>query len=295
MTQVIVSIVFGFIVFTFAAIIGLSQLHTICKTRNTSGTALPTYIICIACALLSLSWGYIFLFARMSDWWKMSKELNVPLIVFQMCAIPIITTYTFELIGSIFYLLVKIRHLRIAKKMHVSELELSRILLSKLKSKKQIYLPFFLIVSVMIIISFSISAIVIIFTNPAFNPGIISPDEKQMTPIIITFSFLGAACWEAISWPQFIKCLKTKDTTGISFNWALFMPISSMVCLVYAAFVATVTGSFKLDTIGALVFNGVLVNVAIFVLKVLNRTRAKRLGISEIEYTRRMSKKQKRA
>lgn len=296
MTQVIVSIVFGFIILIFAWIIGFSQLLTIFKTQNTSGTALPTYILCIGCALLSLSWGFTFYFSRMSDWWQMSKDTGLPLILFQMCVLPIIATYIFELVGSICYIFTKIKHIKLAKKYKVSEIELSRILLSKCKNKKQQYLPCILIVSTMVIVSFGASICLALFTNPAINPGIVSPDEKQMTPIIITFSCLGAASWEAISWPQFIKCIKTKDTTGISLNWAIFMPVSCLVSLVYAAFVATITGTFMLDTLGALIFNGVLVNIGVLVLKIINRSKAKHLGISEIEYTRRMKKtKQKRA
>ncbi|MCQ2957071.1 MAG: hypothetical protein MJ233_04580 [Mycoplasmoidaceae bacterium] len=75
------------------------------------------------------------------------------------------------------------------------------------------------------------------------------------------------------------------------------MPLSCAVSLVYAIILA-VSGSeaFSFDTIGAIIFNGLIVNIGILVIKVINRKRAKKLHMSEIEYTRKyIDKKIKRA
>lgn len=291
LSNTIVAIVFGFIIFTFGSVIGFSQLFSMFKTKNTSGTSLLTYLFFIVCAMFSAIWGFIFFFAHMSQW---VLEKDIPLIVLQLTIIPIILTYILELVGSTILAIIKIRHLNLAKKYKISELELSKVLLSKYKNKWEQYFPMLIISSVIILLVAITAVSLIVFTNPTINPGVPWLDEQEVLPVIITFSILGAASWEVMSWPQFIKCLKTRDTSGIAFNWALLMPISCTTSLVYSAIMATLSGNFTLDTIGALVFNGVIVNTGILVLKITNMLKAKRLNLSEIEYACRHKRKNKK-
>ncbi len=232
--------------------------------------------------------------AHMSTWWN--NQENVPLPLCQLSSIWIIANYILQFVGSITLLVIKARHMYLAKKYRVNELHLSKILLSKIKSKKEQYLPLVVLLISIFATVIILSAILMIFTNPIFNPGIVSPDEGEWTPIIITLSIVAASLWESINWPQFIKCLKNKDTSGISLNWAIFMPLCCLMSFSYSLTIAFVVGEFTYDTIGALIFNGIVVNVGILIIKIINHNKAKHLHMSEIEYTRKyLHKKQKRA
>lgn len=294
LVNVIVANILGFIMFVMSIIIGVSQLFTIFKTKNTSGTSITTYILFIICASISVSWGYVYFMAHMSSWWNNAD--NIPLSICQLSSIWIISNYILQLFGSMSLIVIKARHIRLARKYHVNELQLSKILLSKIKSKKEQYLPLVILLASLFTLTIILAVVLMIFTNPSINPSIISPDEGEWTPIIITLSVIAAALWESINWPQFIKCLKNKDTSGISLNWAIFMPICCLFSFSYSLAIAFVLGEFTFDTIGALIFNGIVVNVGILIIKLINHKRAKHLKISEIEYTRKyLHKKQKRA
>lgn len=290
--KIIISVVFSLVIFVFAAIIGVSQLFSMFKTRNTSGTSVVSYILFLVCALFSLVWGFLFYFSRVDDW--ISQSDKTPLILFQFAVMPTIATYAIELVGIAFQFAIKIWSVNQAKKQHVSELELSKTLLSKCKTKADQYKMFWVLMVIIFGVVISSMAILVIFTNPKFNPNVPSLDPTDITTqgAIITFSVLAAALWEAMSWPQFIKCIKTRDTSGIAFNWALFLPISCVVCLTYSLLLATMGDNpFTFDTIGAIIFNGIICNTGILVIKIINRVRAKKHNLSELEYTRKYIKK----
>lgn len=301
MATSIVSFIFGLITLVVALIISGSQVLTVFKTRNTSGTSILTYVFLIICACICFSWAMIFYFSRMSDWFSM----DIPLWLNQWATIPIVLVYVFDITAGIWILIVKYKHIKLAKQMKITELELSTYLLKQQQQKlaktgKIYYRKYFglvvLAISLVILLA-TFATCLTIFTNPYFVPNIedISPNEKKMEPIIVTLSVIGAISWESISWPQFIKCLKTKDTSGMSLNWAIFLPISCIFSLVYSlALGLSNEGWWKV--IGALIFNGILVNVAILTIKLKNRRLARQHHMTEIEYTQKyLSKKQKRA
>lgn len=294
LAETIVAIIFSLIIMIIGIVVGISQLFVMFKTQNTSGTSLITYIIFLVGPIFCLCWSYIYFLSHMSSWWA---QTNIPLVVNQLTIVPMIITYTMEVVGGSAYVCIKVKHIKLAKKYKISEIELSKVLLSKFKNNKEKYRSFIIVVVVAAVLALGSSILLMVFTNPAINPGAVGPDAKKVLPAIITLSFIGAALWEAMSWPQFIKCVKTRDTSGISLTWAIFMPISCVICLIYAAMLASTSGQFTLDTIGAIVFNGVLVNVGIMIIKLINRTKAKQLGITELEYTNRYinSKNKKRA
>ncbi len=259
------------------------------------------------CATICFAWSLLFYFSRMSDWF--SPDNTIPLGICQWAVIPIVLVYFFDIVASIFIIFVKYSHIKLCKKLHISEIELSRYLLKQQKEKlaksgnKIWYRKYFGLVVffvVAILIMSIVGTCLTIFTNPHFVPHIsdLSPYEPDMRPYIITLSVLGASSWEAISWPQFIKCIKTKDTSGISLVWCILLPISCLLSLVYSITLAFAGEGWSWNTIGALIFNGLLVNVGILVIKLRNRKIAKHHRMSEIEYTRKFLskyKKQKRA
>lgn len=301
----IISIVFGILSFAMSCTIFSSQTFAFFKTRNTSGTSIWTYVILLVCASLCFSWATLFYFSRMSDWF--AEMDTTPLWINQWAVIPLILLYLFDIIAGIWIIYTKNKHIKLSKKLHITELELATYLLKLqrqrfVKSGNKIYyrkyFSMFILITFIVIILAAAGTCMTIFTDPTFVPSIIykSPDEKAMQPYIITLSILGAITWEAMSWPQFAKCVKTKDTSGISLLWSIFLPLSCLISFIYAFTLAFNSGYFKVNTIGALVFNGIIVNVGILILKVKNRIKSKQLHMSEIEYTKKhLQKKKKRA
>lgn len=307
MTLAISSLVFGFISLIIALIISSAQAFIAFRTKNTSGTSLLTYVIMLICATVCLIWGMLFYFSRMSNWF--SPENDTPLWICQWAVIPIILVYVFDIYASSVIITTKRKHIKLCEKLHIDEIQLSKYLLKQQRTKliksgyKIWYRKYFSLITFFvgaIILLATIATCLTIFTNPYFVPSIpdLSPDEHAMRPYIITVSVLGAATWEAISWPQFIKCIKTKDTSGIAMVWAIFLPIACVLSLSYSITLAFSGEGWSWNTIGAILFNGVLVNVGILAIKLRNRRNARAHNMSEIEYTQKVlfkHKKQKRA
>ena len=302
MESAIVSIVFGLISLTIALIISGSQIFAVFKTRNTSGTSILSYVFLTICASICLCWGMLFYFSRMSDWFDPKAG---PLLLNQWAVLPILLVYVFDIAAGIWIIILKNNHIRLAKKLKMTELQLSTYLLKQQQQKLaksgkiyyRKYFGFVILIICFVIFLTIFGSCLLIFTNPYFVPHIkdISPDENKMNPVIISFSVIGAILWEAISWPQFIKCLKTKDTSGISLNWAIFLPISCIFSLGYSLALGFSSHEWW-KVIGALIFNGIIVNVGILIIKLRNRRLAREHHVTEIEYTQKyLSKKQKRA
>lgn len=307
MALAIASLVFGLISLIIAMIISSAQAFIVFKTKNTSGTSLLTYVIMLICATVCLIWGILFYFSRMSDWF--APENEIPLWMCQWAVIPIILVYIFDIYSAAIIIHIKRKHIKLCEKLHMNELQLSTYLLKQQNKKldktnhriwncKYFGLVMFLVIG-MILIAITATCWSI-FTNPHFVPSIpdISPDEHSMRPYIITVSVLGAATWEAISWPQFIKCIRTRDTSGIAFAWSIFLPIACVLSLSYSITLAFGGEGWSWNTIGAILFNGILVNVGILVIKLKNRKAARARNMTEIEYTQKYLskyKKQKRA
>lgn len=300
----------GLASFTLAIISAVSQYYAICKTNNTSNS-LVTYIIFWICTTVCLSWCFIFYLDAASDW---KPGGSVDLWLAQWELIPLILSYMFDFILLTSIIIVKIHHLYLAKKLKMNELQLAAYLTKK---KKSVYLqnkkkfwrhPYFAM-----IITFIIAFIVLfIFTLAFVILGSYPEYDVHFGPnidiVIVILSVIGAAIWEAISWPQFIISLKTKNTSGISLGWAIFFPCACVVSFAYSLSLAFIRGNFAFDSIGGIVFSGMLVNFGILILKIINIQKAKKRGMTEIEYTQKVlvpmyakkqaakkTKKQKRA
>ncbi|MCQ3907620.1 MAG: hypothetical protein MJ219_02530 [Mycoplasmoidaceae bacterium] len=62
--------------------------------------------------------------------------------------------------------------------------------------------------------------------------------------------------------------------------------MACIISFVYALLLGFGVDSFGLDTLGALIFNGMIVNFGILIIKAQNIRKTKKLGISELEYTK---------
>ncbi|MCQ3915377.1 MAG: hypothetical protein MJ195_01160 [Mycoplasmoidaceae bacterium] len=108
----------------------------------------------------------------------------------------------FDIAAGIWIIILKNNHIKLAKKLKMTELQLSTYLLKQqqqklAKSGKIYYRKYFgfviLIIGFVTLLSIFGSCL-LIFTNPHFVPHIkdISPDESKMNPVIISFSVTGA-------------------------------------------------------------------------------------------------------
>lgn len=297
----------GLASFTLALTSAASQYYSICKTNNTSNS-LVSYVIFWTCALVCLSWCFIFYLDTASHW----EPSGVPLWLTQWELIPLILSYMFDFILLTSIIIVKLHHSYLTKKMKMDELQLASYLTKKkrsdyLRNKKKFWKhPYFAM-----IITFTIAFIVLLIFTLAFV--ILGPypdynvyfDQNIIRYLIPALSIIGAVIWEAISWPQFITSLVTKNTSGVSLGWAIFFPCACVVSFAYSLSLAFIRGNFAFDSIGGIVFSGMLVNFGVLTLKIINIKRAKKRGMTELEYTQKVlipmyekkkaAKKQKRA
>lgn len=306
LVSAIVCFSLGLASFTFALISAISQYYAICKTNNTSNSFV-TYIIFWVCTTVCLSWCFIFYLNTASNW----KPNPVPLWLTQWELIPLILAYMFDFILLTSIIIVKLHHLYLTKKLKMDELKLAAYLTKKkksdyLKNKKKFWKhPYFAMIITFIIAFIVLSiftlAFVILGPYPDYN---VYFNQDIIGILIPVLSIIGAAIWEAISWPQFIVSLRTKNTSGISLGWAVFFPCACVVSFAYSLSLAFITGRFTFDSIGGIIFSGMLVNFGILIIKVINIQKAKKRGMTEIEYTKKVlipmyekknAKKQKRA
>lgn len=310
MATIYISIVLGLISFTMAQIISVSQIVSLFKTKNTSGVSIWTYVIFIVAGAMCLTWGFSYYFQEMmtcaSE--KIIQEYgdNEKLyVLYQWTIIPILAYYITDFCMSTTMMIIKARHLSLSKSLHMDEIKLADYLKDQtnkkyFKSGKKTYLhPNFLMSLILSLLALIVVLFAVLFTLYATPKVIYSYDEAQAQQRgliywegfswVLPTSLLAALLWEAISWPQFIQSLRKKDTSGISMNWAIFMPISLTISFTYALFLALkIPGEMQYDTLGALIFNGMIVNYGILILKCINRAKAKKLGMSEIEYTKKV-------
>lgn len=294
MTMIILCIVLGVISFAFAQIISVSQIVSFFKTRNTSGVSIWTYVIFVVAGIVCLVWGFSYYFQEMTK--EASEELtNNPSFytLYQWTIIPIISYYITDFCLSLTMLIIKTRHIILSKKLKIDELELADYLkdhTSKkyIKSKKKLYYhPNFIMIAVLSALGLFVILFMVCFSC-FVRPTVTHPADWSGFSWVMPTSLTAALLWEAISWPQFIKSIRQKDTSGISMNWAIFMPVALTVSFTYALALALKSGEFSADTIGALIFNGMIVNYGILVIKILNKKSAKTMGLTELEYTRKV-------
>ena len=300
----IVSIIFGGLSFVFAQIVGIGQLVSLAKTKNTSGTSIWTFlffwfgnIICMVFAL-----GY---------YWKTLQAIDIDAnpqwyVLKQWSIVPLCGFYIFDLIFGLTLVIVKARHMSLAKKLHMSELELADYLLKKNRNKfyktHEIQYKKYTWVAIVVAFAYVVVICFTVFFPLYVNPTYVKNQDENKWIWLVVLNFLCAFSYEITMWPSFIKAIKTKDTSGVSIPWAVFFPISLVVSFVYALSLGLVEvdagKGFGADgaiptTIGALVFNGLIVNIGMLSLKVKNIRRAKKLGMTELEYAQKyLAKKQ---
>ncbi len=292
-------LVLGIVSLTLSLIISVSQITSLIKTKNTSGVSISTYIIFVVAGAMCLTWGFSYYFQEMQIK-EIPDQKGIPYLLYQWEMIPIICYYITDFCLSNTMVFIKARHMSLAKKLGMNELELAEYLKDRqnkkyIKSGKKFSasenFPVFLVLFVLfsIVVTFAICFTLFATPEPIYDWHKV--DGKWVCDWdgykwVVPSSLLAALLWEAISWPQFIKSLRQKDTSGISMNWAIFMPVALTVSFTYALVLALKMGDFEYDTIGALVFNGMIVNYGILIIKCINRKKAKKLGLNELQYTK---------
>lgn len=285
-TADILSLVIGNISIFFAIGIEFPQLHSIIKTKNTSGTSLTTYILFMISSCLWFTWAIIFYFAHI-------VEPNVDMNSIHLASFfPALISNTINLCFVSAILFFKCRNLWLCKAQNISEIELSKRIFDKQINyswfKK--YYPLFIVVGYTIIV---LAALILSLTL-TYTPHSVSESKfNKLSKIVLVFNTIAAVFFEAVSWPQFIKIIKHKDTSGISLFWAIFFPSSCVICFFYDLMLWITTGDV-LSVLASLICNGIIINTLVLVLKIKNILRAKKLGISEWQYTKKyIDKKQK--
>lgn len=295
MTMIIVCIVLGLVSFVMAQIISVSQIVSLFRTKNTSGVSIWTYVIFMVAGIMCLTWGFSYYFQEMMRHAAASSGTDqaVFYVLYQWTIIPIIAYYITDFCMSTIMMIIKARHLSLCKKLKMDELKLADYLTDRankkyLKSgKKFVCHPNFGMILTLSILATTVVLFMVLFTLYA-TPPVIYQYSWEGFPWVVPCSLMAALLWEAISWPQFIKSLRQKDTSGISMNWAIFMPISLTISFTYALALALKNGDMAYDTLGALIFNGMIVNYGILILKIINRRKAKAMGLTELEYTKKV-------
>lgn len=290
-TYAILMAVFGIITVVISQITGISQIYTASKTKNTSGTSIWTYIIFNIMSLVSITWGFCFYFqCSLYREWIIDR---IPPWLHQWTVIPVLVYYVSDILYSSVMIYIKAKHMKLSKKLHMSELDLADYLKDKqnqkyLKSGKKFYhsqyFAFAMIVTVVTIALATFATLFTILTEPLIGTWLIKPFKPEF---VMSLSIIGAFAWEAVSWPQFIKCIKNRDTSGIAFNWAIFLPIACTLSFIYALFLFfwSDSGGVNFASIGGIVFNGLIVNYGILIIKLKNIKAAKKHNLTEIEYT----------
>lgn len=291
----------GFAAVIFSFLITISQLHTTIKYKDTSGIAVPTYIIFMVSCLICLSWTISFYYKTLisnpttsSSMILAGKQAYGPYWLWQCTILPIMWYYTFDFLMGLVLTIIKLRHLYLVKKLNINERALASYLLNKQKDKQvksnyklhtNQYFGFAIIIILLISGVTCFITMWGIYVHPTYDPSI--DVTKGKWTYVWVINLIGAASFEAISWPQFIKCIREKNTSGISLNWAIFLPVSILISFFYSLALTLIQGGVKFppDTIGALIFNGIIVNFGILFIKLFNIHRSHKLNMTEMEYT----------
>lgn len=290
-------------------VIILGQATKVFKTRNTSSISVWTYVIFFISSFIGALWSYLYytkqICSNIGLFWDNGNfypdVLEALLPIGQLSIVPLIFYNIFNIFGAIWMIWIKQNHTRLARKMHCSEIQLAKILLdkqkkelvaSKYKLHKRKY--FGLVVGLAAIYTFA--ALVSVLTCLFF----VKTEGTQFFNFkgqffwdkgIMIISIITSCATEGFGWPTFITILRKRDTSSMSTSWAIFVPITLTVSFLYALVLAVAEvsvggwASFPPDTIGALVFNGLIVNYGTLLIKMKNRKMAKKLHMDEIEYT----------
>lgn len=255
-----------------------SQIIQLRRTRNSSGTSLWTYIIYEITAICWLIWAYGFYFN--SRLW--GSEVD-PLFK-QWSILPITIADTLSFVFMTIILCIKIYYLSLAKNKHISEMELASILLKqdKRNGKAKKALFYSLVFGILAIIAVVVGVLLLKFAP--FQSSKTSDEQWVWVAII---NWIAAGTSELINWPQFIKSVRTKNTVGISFWWSLFLFLCAFVFMAYNLLLGfAASDGFTTLTLGAIVLGGYIPTTGVFIIKARNMANAKKLGMTELEYTK---------
>jgi len=285
--QQIMCIVFSAVSLIISQFSTIPQLFNLKKTRNTSGISLITYIVFVFTSIFWSAWSYMFYYNQMIQ----GEPEGVSRAMHMWGMIPTIIMNNANLLIMSVVLGIKLYHLHLCKKMHVTELELSKIMLDKDNGKYhrfgkfegcRRYLVQIIIMTLFVLILGSTTAVIYLWGTP----------DSTWTAIpqwiVIACNAIGAVTWEAVSWPQFIKSMREKDTTGVSLAWAIFLPVSCTVLFFSDLLQGLAAGSFDYSIICSLIFNGMISAYAVLGLKIKNIKDAKKMHLSEKEYTKKV-------
>jgi len=273
----------GLLTFILASSSAIPQIITIRKTRNTSGVSLISLVVCNIDNVFWLIWTFGFYFNSMLMYqYEMNRTYQVSLLI--LCF-----AYIFGSILVCYLMIVKIQHLRKCKQLHISELELANILLNKDKQKyfvdnkwnngKRFLLPIcFVILNALL--AFTVVAILWKFAYWQPVKG-----TKEWVWVVV-MSFIASVIWEASCWPQLVKSFREKDTTGMSMFWCAFSFVNCVINFVYDLSLSYGTGGFSYNLIFILIFSAIAPNLGVLIIKIMNVTKAKKMGLSEVEYTK---------
>lgn len=285
LTSDILSLVFGalMIIMTFA--IEFPQMVSIIKTRNTSGSSLSSYIIFFVATLLWFIWAlvnYIANIQHLGHDYDHRQAYEKTLHVIGLAPAVLANGMGVFLLSCVLFC--KVKNLLMCKKLNISEIAYSKIIFDKHKGDSWIkkYYPLIIIAGCVLILLLIISLVI---WSVGIPKQISDAEYNKYEWSILALNIVAAVVLEVTSWPQFIKCLKTKDTSGISLGWAIFMPASCLVSLSYDIFLTFSTDWRSMAA--SIICNGVIINVLVLILKIRNVMKAKKLGISEWKYTKR--------
>lgn len=278
----ITAVVMGIISLVLAQFTSIPQLIQLKKSRNSSGISLWTYIIFNITSIFWVVWSFGYYFNALA----LEKELT-PL--FQWTLLPAVIMNVSNIFTMGYVLAIKIVYMNKAKKLNVTELELSRILLQKDVGKylvdDHISLRKYTVEILFLTVTFLLLAMMVVLL--CLYGMVKIPGADKWTTWVMVINAIGAVSWEAVSWPQFIKSIREKDTTGVGLGWAIFLPTSCLIMFTYDL-TMSLSGSegFNMGILFSLIFNGMISSFGVLVLKLINLHNAKKHNMNEIEYTK---------
>lgn len=310
-------IIVGWLSVILMQVIVLGQATRLYKTQNSSGISIWSYVLFAISSAIGGAWAFCYYLKQIcSDlsvaWY--AGEINPDIwhaigAIGQWSIIPLIFYNLLNLILATWMCVFKSKHIKLAKKMNISELQLAKVLLAKQKRElvasnyklhKRKYFQPVMILTLSYLVIGTFCALIYVFLVPNGTEPLLKFTDEAGKPRffwsdgIMIISIITSFVTEAFSWPTFIGVLKNRDTSGMSINWAIFVPVTLTVSFLYGLTLATAEitvggwSSFPPDTIGSIVFNGLIVNYGLLIIKLKNRKEAKKFHMDEIEYTERV-------
>lgn len=270
--SLIFSIVMGSISLVLSLFYTFPQLYSMCKTRNTSGVSVTTYIIHLLTSCLWTAWAFG-LFFQSANSYNPNKGLVE---LYRWSLIPALILNFVDVVLICFVLTWKIFNIFACKKLQVNEISLAKQRNQQINGLFARYWLFFVAIFL---------ALAVVTTSCLICCLYVFKDNGASYKWIFPIGLIASITWEAVNWPQLIKTIRVKDTTGISLFWTIFMAVSCIVTFLYDISLGIINGNW-IDLLPALICSGIIPSIIEMVLKINNVVKAKKLGLSELEYTK---------